>query len=196
MAVFGVGGVGLSTVAAARLAGANPIIAIDLNEEKLDFARCFGATHTINAKRENPVDIIHSLTTRDTDFTFQGKPVSGADYCFDCIGIPETMKQIVSACRKGQFGVRRGGKAVLVGIPGENLDLKTIDVVLTEKSFRGSIGGSCTPDRDLPRFLEWHANGDLDLNALVTERFTLDQINEAVRALAAGEILGRAIIEF
>ena len=142
VAVFGVGGVGLSAVAAARLAGANPIIAIDLDEKKLDFARRFGATHTINARDENPVDGIHALTTQDTAFTFQGKPVSGADYTFDCIGIPETMKQIVSACRKGQFGVRRGGEAVLVGIPGENLDLKTIDVVLTEKSFKGSIGGS------------------------------------------------------
>ena len=123
-------------------------------------------------------------------------PLSGADYAFDCIGVPETMKQIVSSCRKGQFGVRQGGEAILVGIPGSKLELNTIDVVLTEKSFKGSIGGSCTPDRDLPRFLEWHRNGDLDLEALVTRRYTIDQINEAVEDLASGQILGRAILEF
>ena len=196
IAIFGVGGVGLSAVAAAKIAGANPIIAIDLDEEKLTFARRFGATHCINARKEDPVDAIHSLTINESAFTFQGKPVSGADYTIDCIGVPETMRQIVSACRKGQFGARQGGEAVLVGIPGSNLELNTIDVVLAEKSFKGSIGGSCMPDRDLPLFLDWHKNGDLDLEALVTRRFRIDEINEAVEALASGEILGRAILEF
>ncbi len=196
VAVFGVGGVGLSTVTAARLAGAHPIIAVDLDEKKLDFARRFGASHTINASHTDPVEAIHALTLKESEFSFQQVPLSGADYTFDCIGIPVTMSQIVSACRKGQFGVRQGGVAVLVGIPGSKLELNTIDVVLTEKSFKGSIGGSCTPDRDLPRFVECYERGDLDLDALVTRRYRIEQINEAVRALASGEILGRAILEF
>jgi Zn-dependent alcohol dehydrogenase len=196
VAVFGAGGVGLTAIVAARLVGANPIIAVDLEDEKLEFARQFGATHTVNASNVDPVDAIHNLTCIEGQFAFQQVPLSGADHAFDCIGVPRTMEQIVAACRKGQFGVRAGGKAVLVGIPGTTLELNTIDIVLAEKSFCGSIGGSCVPDRDLPKFVEWHRRGDLDLNALVTRRYCLDQINEAVNALASGEILGRAILEF
>lgn len=196
VAVFGVGGVGLSALAAARFVGAFPVIAVDLDDEKLQFARQFGATHTINASDKDPVEAIHDLTMVQDQYCFQQVPLSGADYAFDCIGLPVTMEQIVAACRKGQFGVRTGGKAVLVGIPGSTLELNTIDVVLAEKSFCGSIGGSCTPDRDLPDFVVWHQRGDLDLEAMVTQRFSIGQINEAVEALVDGSILGRAILEY
>jgi Zn-dependent alcohol dehydrogenase len=195
VAIFGVGGVGLSAVVGARVAGANPIIAVDLDDEKLEFARHFGATHSINAGREDPVQAIHALTVRDSQFTILHTPVSGADFAFDCIGIKTTMEQIVPACRSGHFGARDGGTAVLVGVPGTTVELNAIDVLLNEKHFIGSIGGSCAPDRDFPRFLEWHDNGELDLDALVTQRFTLDEINEATAALAAGRIAGRAILE-
>ena len=196
VAVFGVGGVGLCTVAAARVVGADPIIAIDIDDAKLTTAREFGATATINASSEDPVNAVHALTTRQGEFTFLDKAVSGADFAFDCIGISETMKQIVSSCRKGQYGARQGGVAVLVGLPNENVELNAMDMLVSEKSFRGSFCGSCTPDHDIPRFLDWHKNGSLDLGKLVTRRYRLEQISEAVDALAAGEILGRAIIEF
>ncbi|MAT84167.1 MAG: alcohol dehydrogenase [Gammaproteobacteria bacterium] len=196
VAVFGVGGVGLSAVVGARVAGANPIIAVDLDDEKLEFARRFGATHGINASREDPIAAIHALTARDGEYTILQTPVSGVDYAFDCIGIKATMEQIVPACRTGHFGARDGGTAVLVGVPGTTVELNAIDVLLNEKHFIGSIGGSCAPDRDFPRFLEWQDNGDLDLDAMVTRRFTLDQINEATAALEAGRITGRAILEF
>ena len=71
-----------------------------------------------------------------------------------------------------------------------------IDMLISEKQFIGSIGGSCAPDRDFPTFLEWHDDGRLDLDALVTARYPIDEINEATRALEAGEISGRAILEF
>jgi len=196
VAIFGVGGVGLSTVAAARVVGANPIIAIDLDDEKLAIAREFGATETINAGNQDPVEAVHAFTIRDGEFTFLDKPVSGADFAFDCIGIPQTMKQIVASCRKGQYGARPGGVAVLVGLPEENIELNAMDMLVSEKTFKGSFCGSCTPDRDIPRFLDWHENGSLDLDKLVTRRYRLEQISEAVNALAAGEILGRAIVEF
>jgi Zn-dependent alcohol dehydrogenase len=70
------------------------------------------------------------------------------------------------------------------------------DLLVNEKQFIGSIGGSCAPDRDFPRFLEWEDSGDLALDQMVTERFSIDQINEATDALAAGKITGRAILEF
>ena len=196
VAIFGVGGVGLSAVVGARMAGAHPIIAVDLDDNKLAFAKGFGATHVVNASQEDPVAAIHALTTKSDRFTFSGAPVSGADYAFDCIGIKKTMEQILPACRSGHFGAQDGGKAVLVGVPSTSAEINAIDLLLNEKHFIGSIGGSCSPDRDFPRFLAWEDNGDLALDKMVTERFSIDQINEAADALANGKIAGRAILEF
>lgn len=196
VAIIGVGGVGLSAVAAARIVGASPIIAVDLDDKKLEFARQFGATHTINARTENPVEVVHALTEQQGAYTFQDALVSGADYTFDCIGLNDTMTQAITACRKGQVGVRTGGAAVLVGLPTDVLQLNAMEILISERSLLGSNCGSCTPDRDIPRFLEWHNSHKLDLDALVTRRYKLDDINDAVAELAAGEIRGRAIIEF
>ncbi|MEM7002172.1 MAG: zinc-binding dehydrogenase [Pseudomonadota bacterium] len=196
VAIFGVGGVGLSAVVGARIAGAEPIIAVDLDDEKLAFARAFGATHTINASLVDPVEAIHNLTRQENAHTILRQPVSGADFTFDCIGIKQTMEQIVPAARAGEFGARTGGTAVLVGVPSTNVELDARDILITEKQFIGSIGGSCAPDRDFPRFLEWHADGQLDLDKLITARYRLDQINEATTALEEGQIAGRAILIF
>lgn len=196
VAIFGVGGVGLSAVVGAKVAGADPIIAVDLDDAKLEFAKRFGATHGINARNVDPVQAIHELTPHEGQFSIMQTPVTGADFAFDCIGIRQTMEQIVPACRAGHFGVCPGGTAVLVGVPGTPVELNAIDVLISEKQFIGSIGGSCAPDRDFPVFLDWHAKGTLDLDALVTARYRIDDINEATRALEAGEINGRAILEF
>jgi len=194
--IFGVGGVGLSAVVGAKIAGADPIIAVDLDDSKLEFAKAFGATHGINASKVDPVAAIHEMTHRADQYTIMKVPVSGVDYAFDCIGIRTTMEQIVPACRSGHFGVGPGGTAVLVGVPTTAVELNAIDVLINEKQFIGSIGGSCAPDRDFPRFLEWHENGELDLDQMVTARYRLEQINEATDALQAGKIQGRAILEF
>jgi len=196
VAIFGVGGVGLSAVVGARVAGADPIIAVDLSDEKLEFARRFGATHGVNARHTDPVAAIHELTRKPGRYTIRREPVSGADFTFDCIGITTTMEQIVPACRTGHFGAAPGGTAVLVGVPGSNVELNAIDVLVNEKRFIGSIGGSCAPDRDFPTFLGWRAEGTLDLDALVTARYRIEDINEATAALEAGKISGRAILEF
>ena len=194
--IFGVGGVGLSAVVGAKVAGADPIIAVDLDDGKLEFARSFGATHVINASEVDPVQAVHELTRQEDKLTFAKQPVSGADFAFDCIGIKTTMEQIVPACRSGHFGARDGGTAVLVGVPTTTVELNAVDMLVNEKHFIGSIGGSCAPDRDFPRFLEWQENGNLNLDAMITERYTLEQINEATDALASGRIQGRAILEF
>ncbi len=194
--IYGVGGVGLSAVVGAKIAGADPIIAVDLDETKLEFARAFGATHTINASQVDPVEAVHAMTTKDAQFNIFKQPVSGADFAFDCIGIRTTMEQIVPTVRSGHFGASEGGTAVLVGVPTTPVELNAIDVLVNEKKFIGSIGGSCAPDRDFPRFLEWHQDGDLDLDAMVTARYKLEDINTATDALEAGQIQGRAILEF
>ena len=134
VAIFGVGGVGLSAVVAASVVGANPIIAVDLDDEKLNFAKRFGATHTVNAKNENPVEAIHKLTEKSDIFTMQRKAVSGSDFTFDCIGIKTTMEQIVPACRSGHFGKSDGGTAVLVGVPSTTVELNAIDMLVNENT--------------------------------------------------------------
>ena len=91
VAIFGVGGVGLSAVVGAKMAGAHPIIAVDLDDGKLEFAKTFGATHCINASKEDPVKAIHALTPKPGQFNISRQPVSGVDYAFDCIGIKQTM---------------------------------------------------------------------------------------------------------
>lgn len=196
VAIFGVGGVGLSAVVAAKMVGADPIIAVDLDDAKLDFARRFGATHTVNAAEVDPVEAIHALTAREGAHTILQTPVSGADFTFDCIGIRATMEQVVPACRGGHFGAARGGTAVLVGVPMTEVTLSAIDVLLNEKAFVGSIGGSCVPDRDFPRFVDWFERGELDLDAMVTGRYRLEDINDATAELEAGRISGRAIIDY
>lgn len=197
VAVFGAGGVGLSAVVAAAALGANPIIAVDLDQAKLDFAKRFGATHGIDASRGDSVAQIRSLTAGShAGVGFRGLPIEGVDWAFDCIGHPETMRQIIDAVRPGRFGVGRGGTAVLVGVPPGGFEFPALDVLFQEKGFRGSIGGSCTPEVDFPRFLTWYGDGRLPLDDLVTARFALDEVNEACAALQGGQIAGRAIFEF
>lgn len=194
VAIFGVGGVGLSAVVAASVRGADPIIAVDLDEEKLEFAKKFGATIGINASKQDPVRAIHELTVNPNEISIAGREVSGVDYAFDCIGLKITMEQIVPAVRPGQFGARQGGTAVLVGVPHTTVELQAGEILGTEKQFRGSIGGSCSPDMDFPVFLDWHREGKLDLESLVTETYSLEEINEATTALSEGKIAGRSII--
>ena len=195
VAVFGVGGVGLSAITGAAVVGADPIIAVDLNEEKLDFAKRFGATIGVNASEVDPVARIHELTARPDQLRLNGEPVSGVDYAFDCIGVRQTMEQIMPAVRGGVIGRSSGGTAVLVGVPQTPVELDARDMLIAEKKYIGSIGGSCRPDRDFPMFLRWYHEGELDLDALVTARYPLDAINEATAALEGGEISGRSILE-
>jgi Zn-dependent alcohol dehydrogenase len=196
VAVFGVGGVGLSAIAAAKVVEADPIIAVDLDDSKLEFAKKFGATHGVNASQGDPIAAIRELTTRSGDLDMRGGPVAGVDFAFDCIGVRKTMEQILPAARPGVLGKSTGGTAVLVGVPQTPVELDPLDLLINEKKYIGSIGGSCRPDRDFPMFLRWYHEGDLDLDALVTERFAIDQINEATKALEQGKIAGRSIMEF
>ena len=183
VAVFGAGGVGLCIIAGAAARRASPIIAVDLSDEKLAFARRFGATHTINARSVDPVAQIVEMTD------------GGVDYAFDAIGVRQTMEQILPAVRAGQLGYDSGGTAVLVGVPQEPATLN-MRLLLGERKYVGSIGGSSRPDRDFPRYVRMYKEGELDLDALVTRRYGLDQINEAVAALERGEIAGRSILTF
>lgn len=196
VAIFGVGGVGLSAVASARMCGADPIIAVDLDEEKLELAKRFGATHGVNASEVDPVEAIRDLTRRDDRFDIMRQPLAGVDHAFDCIGHAVTMRQISEAVRSGEFGVDRGGSAVLVGVPQTPIELDSRFMFMGERSYVVSLGGSCSPGEDFPRFLQWHADGDLDLDALVTTRYGIDDIGRAVEDLENGRTAGRSVLVF
>ena len=197
VAIFGIGGVGMSAVAAAAVREADPLIAIDLDDEKLEFAKKFGATHTINASTEDPIAAIAALTGPPGAVGIFGGPVSGLEYAFDCIGVNQTIAQIVQAVRPAEWGgVSEGGTAVLVGVPAGDAPINALDMLLGAKTLTASIGGSSRPHDDFPEFVRWYKEGMLDLDALVTKRWTLDQINEGVEDLRAGNVFGRSIIEF
>lgn len=185
VAVFGVGGVGLSAIRAASLLEAYPVIAVDLAEDKLEFARSFGATHTINASGNvDPVEAIRELTN------------GGVDYAFDAIGVRETCEQILPATRGGGMGAdNHGGMAVLIGIPPNEITIDPNLFMKEQRQYRGSLGATY-PDSDFPMYLRWHKEGKMPLDRLITRRYSLDQINEACADLHEGRILGRAIIEY
>jgi Zn-dependent alcohol dehydrogenase len=183
VAVFGVGGVGLSAIAAAAISGADPVIAVDLADSKLRFAEQFGATHGINAADTDPVKAIWEIQP------------GGVDYAFDAVGASATAVQILGAVRQG--GPRadnQGGTAVLVGIPVAEASLDLKEILLYQRHYCGSLGAT-EPDTDFPLFLDWVRQGKFPLEKLVTNRYSLDQAEEARVALEEGQVLGRAIIE-
>jgi len=183
--VFGAGGIGLCAIAAAAIVDAHPVIAVDVIEEKLAFARRFGATHTVNGREVDAVKSIQELTG------------GGTDYAIDAVGLPQTQEQILRAVRMGHSGLNRGGTALLIGLtpPGAKATLDT-GLFAGSRSFTRTSGGDCRPDRDFPLFIRWYRDGKLNLNELVTNRYTLDQINVAVDDLEHGRILGRGILTF
>ena len=183
--VFGAGGIGLCAISAAAIVDANPVIAVDVNDQKLEFARRFGATHVVNAKNVDAVQAIKELTG------------GGADFAIDAIGLPQTQEQILRAVRPGFSGLNKGGTALLIGItPPDAKAILDTSLFVGNRSFTRTSGGDCKPDRDFPIFLRWVREGKLKLEQLVTNRYKLEQINEAVDDLEHGRILGRGILTF
>lgn len=187
-AVWGVGGIGLSAVAAARNVGAAPVIAVDISDVKLELASRMGADKLVNAAEIDPVAEIRRLTACDG--------VEGADYSIDCTGLAGNLAKSVAATRPGVLGVGTGGSTVLVGAIRSPFELPGMELINGQKSLIGCFGGACHPERDFPIFLDWFSRGRLDLGALVTDRYPLDEITQGVEDLRSGRIAGRAIIEF
>ncbi len=185
VAVYGVGGIGMCAISAAAVADAYPLIAVDVDDEKLSFAKKFGASHTVNATKLDPVAAITELTG------------GGADFALDAVGHPTTQDQILRSVHTGAPGLSRGGTALLIGLPPSgSTPLINTNLFAGGRYFTRTHGGDCRPDRDFPTFLRWYRNGKLKLDDLVTRRYTLDQVNEAVADLEKGKILGRAIFTY
>jgi Zn-dependent alcohol dehydrogenase len=176
--VVGAGGVGLNTVQGAFLSGAQPIIAIDLVTSKLAAAKRFGATHTLNPTGENLVAAVQILT--------QGR---GADYVFVTVGSAQVMEQSLAL-------VRRAGVLVLVGMPavGAKLQLEAVNLADNSQRILGSKMGSTRLQVDVPKLMELYEQGRLKLDELITTRYPLEEINEAIAAVKRGEALRNVIL--
>ncbi|MFE5703465.1 zinc-binding dehydrogenase [Rhodococcus koreensis] len=180
VAVIGIGGVGLSAVCAARERGAAHVIAVDLSDEKLAFARKFGATAGVNATTDDVPGRILELT-------------SGVDVVIDCVGRESTIDQALRSLRRGRVGIERGGSVVLVGIPEKPVVLDAKLLIPNELSLVGSMGGS-SDQGDVHQYLDWAATGRLDLKTMVTNRYQLEDASKALDDLASGRVLGRSLL--
>jgi S-(hydroxymethyl)glutathione dehydrogenase/alcohol dehydrogenase len=176
VAVIGCGGVGLSAVQGAAIAGAGRVIAVDLNPRKLELARRLGATDAVDASQD-PVGQVKALTD------------GGVDYAFEAIGLKQTAEQAFQM-------LRNGGTATVIGmIPiGTNVELHGVDF-LFEKKMQGSSMGSNRFRVDMPRYVEFYLNGKLDLDTMISQRIALDAVNDAFSALEKGDV-ARSVIVF
>lgn len=170
VAVVGSGGVGLSVIQGARIAGASKIIAVDKLAPKLELAKTMGATDAVNASEVEPVAAVKELTN--------GR---GADYTFEVVGIGATIKQAYSMAR-------RGGTVVLVGAGADDdqVSFTAMELFLDAKTMVGCVYGSTDPDRDFPMLVDMIQSGAIDARSLITKRIKLEDINDALAEMEAG----------
>jgi S-(hydroxymethyl)mycothiol dehydrogenase len=179
LAVIGVGGVGCAAVAGGVLAGASKIIAVDVDDRKLETARSLGATHTINSRSEDAVEAIRALTDGN-----------GADVVVEAVGRPETYEQAF-------YARDLAGTVVLVGVPTPDmkLELPLIEFFARGGALKSSWYGDCLPSRDFPMLVDLHLQGRLPLEKFVSETISLDQVEEAFAAMHRGDVL-RSVVVF
>jgi S-(hydroxymethyl)mycothiol dehydrogenase len=178
VAVFGCGGVGCAAIAGAHLAGATTIIAVDLNPQKLEAAREFGATHAVDASETDVVEAVRSLTDGN-----------GADVCIEAVGHPEVMSQAF-------YARDLAGTMVQVGVPTPEMriDLPMIDFFGRGGALKPSWYGDCLPDRDFPMLIDLHLQGRLPVERFVSETIALGDVEEAFGRMQRGEVLRSVVV--
>jgi S-(hydroxymethyl)glutathione dehydrogenase/alcohol dehydrogenase len=180
VAVVGCGGVGLNVIQGARIKGAGEIIAVDMNETKLQMAKEFGATATVNASQGDPVSQVMDMTGQ-----------RGADVAFEVIGLQQTIDQTI-------IMTRRGGQAILVGVPRMDVMVTLpafFGLVLSEKTIKGCWYGSSNVQKDVPKLIELYKSGQLKLDELISRTIKLDEVNDAFDAMKTGEV-ARSVIQY
>ena len=175
--VIGCGGIGISTIMGARAAGAEIIVAVDTVDRKLAWAKQFGATHAIKPEE---------LESLKADLT-EGR---GFDYTFEAVGLGSTFETAL-------YSTRSGGTTVMIGMAktDEKVDLNVHDVFMMERKILGSFYGSANVNTDFQRMLDLWKQGKLDLEGMISRRIALDEVNEAFRAMQAGEVI-RSVIDY
>jgi S-(hydroxymethyl)mycothiol dehydrogenase len=179
VAVIGCGGVGNAAIAGAKLAGAHTIIGVDVDDRKLEWAKQFGATHTINARHTDPVQAIRDLTGGN-----------GVNVAIEAVGKPETYTQAF-------YARDHAGTVVLVGVPSPEMkiELPLLEVFGRGGALKSSWYGDCLPTRDFPMLIDLYLQGRLDLDRFVSETITMDKVEEAFHKMERGEVL-RSVVVF
>ena len=178
VAVFGCGGVGDAAIAGSRLAGASKIIAVDLDKRKLELAREFGATHTVDASSTDPVEAVREITDGN-----------GADVCIEAVGNPKVMEQAF-------FARDLAGTLVQVGVPSPDMriDLPMIEFFGRGGRLKPSWYGDCLPSRDFPMLIDLYLQGRLALDRFVSETIGLDGVEEAFHRMERGEVIRSVVV--
>jgi len=178
VAVIGCGGVGIAAIQGAKLAGATTIIAVDIDPRKVELARALGATHGVNSRDEDPIEAIRALTGGN-----------GADVVIDAVGRPETYRQAF-------YARDLAGTVVLVGVPTPDMviELPLLDIFGRGGSLKSSWYGDCLPSRDFPMLVSHYKQGNLDLDAFVTERIGLGQVEQAFEKMHSGAVLRSVVV--
>ena len=178
VAVFGCGGVGDAAIAAATLAGARKVIAVDIDPKKLEWARSFGATDVVDASKTDPVEAVQGLTDG-----------LGADVCIEAVGNPKVFEQAF-------YARDLAGTLVQVGVPGptERIELPMIDFFGRGGALKPSWYGDCLPSRDFPALIELYLQGKFDLDRFVSETIGLDDVETAFDRMQRGEVLRSVVV--
>jgi S-(hydroxymethyl)mycothiol dehydrogenase len=178
VAVFGCGGVGDAAIAGAKLAGATTIVAVDIDDRKLEWAKGFGATHTVNSKETDPVEAIKAVTGG-----------FGVDVAIDAVGHPAVFEQAFHARDLA-------GRVVMVGVPtpGMTIELPAIEIFGRGGAIKSSWYGDCLPSRDFPMLIDLYLQGRFPLDDFVSETIGLDDVEEAFGKMHRGEVLRSVVV--
>jgi S-(hydroxymethyl)mycothiol dehydrogenase len=178
VAVIGCGGVGNAAIAGAKLAGAHTVIGVDIDARKLEWAKQFGATHTIDSSQTEPVEAIRNLTGGH-----------GVNVAIEAVGRPETFEQAF-------YARDHAGTVVLVGVPSPDMkiELPMIEIFGRGGAVKSSWYGDCLPTRDFPMFIDLYLQGRLDLDRFVSETIGLDEVEDAFHKMERGEVLRSVVV--
>lgn len=176
--VFGLGGIGLNVIQGARMVGANKIVGIDINEDKVEIARKFGMTDFINPTQVK--DIVEAIV----DLTG-----GGTDYSFECIGNVSTMRQALECCHKGW------GESIIIGVAGAGQEISTRPFQLvTGRVWRGTAFGGARGRTDVPKIVDWYMDGKINIDDLITHTMPLEEINTAFDLMHEGKSIRSVVV--
>jgi S-(hydroxymethyl)glutathione dehydrogenase/alcohol dehydrogenase len=178
--VFGLGGIGLNVLQAARMVGANKIIGVDINDDKREWGEQFGMTHFVNPKEVKGDLVSHLVELTD----------GGADYTFDCTGNTDVMRDALEACHRGW------GVSVVIGVAeaGKEISTRPFQLV-TGRVWKGTAFGGAKGRTDVPKIVEWYMNGKIEIDPMITHVLGLDEINQAFDLMHAGKSI-RSVVVF
>ncbi|SNX67544.1 S-(hydroxymethyl)glutathione dehydrogenase/alcohol dehydrogenase [Cereibacter ovatus] len=183
--VFGLGGIGLNVIQGLRLAGADMIIGVDLNNAKKEWGERFGMTHFVNPAEIDGDIVAHLVNMTKTPFD----QIGGADYTFDCTGNVKVMRQALEACHRGW------GQSIVIGVAPAGAEIQTRPFQLvTGRVWKGSAFGGARGRTDVPKIVDWYMDGKIQIDPMITHLLTLDEINKGFDLMKAGESIRSVVV--